>query len=129
MIVLCYVNDQAVVPALTRTKAAGIPIILFATPMRKEQEDLWTSYIGTENAELGRLAGEELVKGLEAAGKTTAKVVAVTGSAQQINVKARMDAFKAVLAKHPGITLAGTEDGRWNTALSEKVTGAASGAL
>lgn len=123
MIVLCYVNDQAVVPALTRAKAARIPIILFATPMKKEQEGLWTSYIGTENAELGRLAGEELVKGLEAEGRKTAKVVAVTGSAQQINVKARMDAFKAVLAQHPGIALVGTEDGRWNTALSEKVTG------
>jgi len=123
MIVLCYVNDQAVVPALTRAKAAGIPIILFATPMRKQQEDLWTSYIGTENAELGRLAGEELVKGLAAEGKTTAKVVAVTGSAQQINVKSRMDAFKAVLAQHPGIKLVGTEDGKWNTAISEKITG------
>ena len=103
MIVLCYVNDQAVIPALTRAKAAGIPVILFATPMNKEQEDLWTSYIGTENADLGRLAGEELVQGLAAEGKTTAKVVAVTGSAQQTNVKARMDAFKAVLAQHPGI--------------------------
>lgn len=123
MIVLCYVNDQAVVPALTRAKAAGIPIILFATPMKKEQEDLWTSYIGTENADLGRLAGEELVKGLATEGKTKAKVVAVTGSAQQVNVKARMDAFKAVLAQHSGIDLVDTEDGRWNTALSEKITG------
>jgi len=123
MIVLCYVNDQAVVPALTRAKAAGIPIILFATPMKKQQEDLWTSYIGTENAELGRLAGEELVKGLAKEGKTTAKVVAVTGSAQQINVKSRMDAFKAVLAQHPGIELVDAEDGKWNTAISEKITG------
>ncbi|MGA8818027.1 MAG: sugar ABC transporter substrate-binding protein [Xanthobacteraceae bacterium] len=123
MIVLCYVNDQAVIPALTRAKAAGIPVILFATPMKKEQEDLWTSYIGTENADLGRLAGEELVKGLAAEGKKTAKVVAVTGSSQQTNVKARMDAFKAVLAQHPGIELVDTEDGKWNTVVSEKVTG------
>jgi ABC-type sugar transport system substrate-binding protein len=123
MIVLCYVNDQAVIPALTRAKAAGIPIILFATPMKKEQEDLWTSYIGTENAHLGRLAGEEMAKGLAAEGKTSAKVVAVTGSTQQVNVKARMEAFKAVLARHPGIALVDTEDGKWNTAVSEKVTG------
>jgi ribose transport system substrate-binding protein len=123
MVVLCYVNDQAVVPALTRAKAAGIPIILFATPMKKQQEDLWTSYLGTENAELGRLAAEELVKGLAAEGKTTAKVVAVTGSAQQTNVQSRMDAFKAVLAQHPGIKLVDAEDGKWNTAISEKITG------
>jgi ribose transport system substrate-binding protein len=123
LIVLCYVNDQAIVPALTRAKAAGIPIVLYATPMKKEQEDLWTSYIGTENADLGRLAGEEMVKGLTAEGKTKAKVIAVTGLAQQINVMARMAAFKAVLAQHPGIELVGTEDGKWNTAVTEKVTG------
>jgi ABC-type sugar transport system substrate-binding protein len=117
------VNDQAIVPALTRAKAAGIPVVLYATPMKKEQEDLWTSYVGTENADLGRLAGEEMVKGLTAEGKTKAKVVAVTGLAQQINVMARMAAFKAVLAQHPGIELVSTEDGKWNTAVTEKVTG------
>jgi ABC-type sugar transport system substrate-binding protein len=123
LIVLCYVNDQAIVPALTRAKAAGIPVVLYATPMKKEQEDLWTSYVGTENADLGRLAGEEIVKGMTAEGKTKAKVIAVTGLAQQINVMARMAAFKAVLAQHPGIELVGTEDGKWNTAVTEKVTG------
>jgi ribose transport system substrate-binding protein len=123
MIVMCYINDQAVVPALTRAKAAGIPVILYATPLKKEQEDLWTSYIGTDNADLGRFAGEELVKGLAAEGKTNAKVVAVTGIAQMINVLARMEAFKAALAKQPGIQLVATEDGKWNTAVTEKVTG------
>jgi ABC-type sugar transport system substrate-binding protein len=123
MIVLCYVNDQAVVPALTRAKAAGIPVILYATPIKKDYEDLFTSYIGTENSELGRLAGEELVKGLAAAGKTKAKVIAITGLAQQSNVIARMEAFKAVLAQHPGIELVDVEDGKWNTAVSEKITG------
>src|SRR6185312_3729027 len=123
LLVICYVNDQAIVPALTRAKAAGIPVILFATPIKKDYENLVTSYIGTENADLGRLAGEIMVKGLAAAGKTKAKVVAVTGSAQQINVMSRMDAFKAVLAKSPGIELVAVEDGKWNTAISEKITG------
>src|SRR5690348_2203502 len=43
LLVLCYVNDQAVVPALTRAKAAGIPVILFATPIKKDYENLVTS--------------------------------------------------------------------------------------
>jgi ribose transport system substrate-binding protein len=123
LMVICYVNDQAIVPALTRAKAAGIPVVLYATPMKKDQEALWTSYIGTENADLGRLAGEEMVKGLAAEGKTKAKVVAVTGLAQQINVMARMAAFKAALAQHPGFELVDSQDGKWNTAVSEKVTG------
>ena len=123
LIVLCYVNDQAVVPALTRAKAAGIPVVLFAATMRQDQENLFTSFIGTDNADLGRHAGEDMIEGLAAEGKTKAKIVAVTGLAQQINVMMRMAAFKAVLAKHPGIELVASEDGKWNTAVSEKVTG------
>jgi ABC-type sugar transport system substrate-binding protein len=123
LIVLCYINDQAVVPALTRAKAAGIPVILYATPIKKDYEDLFTSYIGTNNSDLGRIAGENLVKALAEEGKTKARVAAITGLAQQTHVIARMDAFKAVLAQHPDIQLIDIQDGKWNTALTEKITG------
>jgi ribose transport system substrate-binding protein len=123
IIVMIYVNDQAIIPALTRAKAAGIPVILIVTPLKKEYEGLFTSYVGTNHSELGRLAGESMIKGLMAEGKTKAQIVAVTGAAQQLNVQDRMAAFKAVLAKHPGFELVAAEDGRWNTALSEKITG------
>jgi ribose transport system substrate-binding protein len=123
IIVMVYVNDQAVVPALTRAKAAGIPVVLIVTPLKKDYEELFTSYIGTDHSELGRLAGEGMIKGLAAAGKTKAQVVAVTGAAQQLNVQDRVAAFKAALAKHPGIELVAVEDAKWNTALSEKITG------
>jgi len=123
IIVLCYVNDQAIVPALTRAKAAGIPVILWATPIKKDYEELFTSYVGTDHSDLGRIAGENMVKALAAEGKSKAQIVAVTGVAQQINVQTRIEAFKAVLAKHPGIELVAVEDGKWNTALTEKITG------
>ena len=123
IIVLVYVNDQAVVPALTRAKAAGIPVVLIVTPLKKDYEELFTSYVGTDHSELGRLAGEGMVKGLMAAGKTKAQIVAVTGAAQQLNVQDRIAAFKAALAKNPGYELVAAEDGKWNTALTEKITG------
>ena len=123
VIVLSYINDQAVVPALTRAKAAGIPVVLFAATMRQDQENLFTSFIGTDNAELGRFAGEAMIEGLAAEGKTKARIVAITGLAQQINVMMRMAAFKAVLAQHPGIEVVDAEDGKWNTVLSEKIAG------
>jgi ribose transport system substrate-binding protein len=123
IIVMVYVNDQAVIPALTRAKAANIPVVLVVTPLKKEYEPLFLSYIGTDHSELGRLAGEGLVKGLMAEGKTKAQVVAVTGVAQQLNVQLRVAAFQAALAKHPGYQLVATEDGKWNTALTEKITG------
>lgn len=123
IILMVYVNDQAVIPALTRAKAANVPVVLIVTPLKKDYENLFTSYIGTDHGELGRLAGEGMVNGLKAEGKTKAQVVAVTGVAQQLNVQARMAAFKDVLAKHPGIELVATEDAKWNTAMTEKITG------
>ena len=123
MIVIVYVNDQAIIPALTRAKAANIPVVLVVTPLKKEYDDLFTSYVGTDHAELGRLAAEGMVKGLKAEGKTKAQIVAVTGVAQQLNVQTRVAAFKEVLAKNLGFELVATEDAKWNTALTEKVTG------
>jgi ribose transport system substrate-binding protein len=114
MIVIVYVNDQAIIPALTRAKAANIPVVLVVTPLKKEYDDLVTAYIGTDHAQLGRLAAEGMVKGLKAEGKTKAQIVAVTGIAQQLNVQTRVAAFKDVLAKNPGFEL---------VAAAEKVTG------
>ena len=70
-----------------------------------------------------------MVKGLKAEGKTKAQIVAVTGAAQQLNVQARMAAFKAVLAKHPGFELVAAEDGRWNTAMTREDHRRIAGAL
>lgn len=122
LIVLDYINDQAILPALTRAKAARVPVILIATPLQKENEGLFLSYVGTDHSELGQIAGENLVRGLAAEGKSKANVVAITGLAQQLHVQQRMAAFRAVLKEHPGIKLVGEEDGKWNTAVSEKLT-------
>jgi ABC-type sugar transport system substrate-binding protein len=123
MIVIIYVNDQAIIPALTRAKTANIPVVLAVTPLKKEYDDLIMSYVGTDHAELGRLAAENMVKGLKAASKAKSQIVAVTGIAQQLNVQTRVAAFKEVLAKNPGFDLVAAEDGKWNTALTEKITG------
>ncbi len=54
-------------------------------------------------------------------GKTKAQVVAITGLAQQLMVQLRMVGFREVLAKHPDIKLVAQEDGKWNTAVTEKI--------
>lgn len=123
LIVLDYINDQAILPALTRAKAAGVPVVLMATPLAKDHEDLFYSYIGTDHADLGRIAGENLVKALAAEGKAKANVIAITGLAQQLHVQQRMRAFEQVLKSHPDIKLVAQEDGKWNTAVSEKIAG------
>ena len=123
VILLITINHQAILPALTRAKAAGVPVILINNPGDPGYSDLFVSYVGSDQEKLGRLAGENLVKGLAEEGKTTAQVAAVTGTASQLNTVLRMIGFKAALAQHAGIKLVVEADAKWNTALSEKITG------
>ena len=122
LILVVTINPQALQPALTRAKAAGIPVILIVNPGIKGGEALYTSFIGVDQTELGRLAGQNMIAGLAAEGKTKAQVAAVTGTASQLNSSLRMEGFKAALAKAPGVQLVAEEDGKWNTALSETLT-------
>ena len=123
LIILVTINHQAVLPALTRAKAARVPVMLIVNPGEDGYEDLYVTYVGADQVKLGRLAGESLVKGLAEQGKTTAQVAAVTGTASQLNPILRMVGFKSALAKYPGIKLVAEADGKWNTAASEKITG------
>jgi len=122
-ILLVIINQQSIKPALTRAKAAGIPVILVVNPGAPENEGLYTSFIGVDQTELGRLAGQNLIKGFAALGKKGGQVAAVTGTSTQLNSSLRMVGFKQELAKSPDIKLVAQEDGKWATALSEKITG------
>lgn len=120
-ILLNPIDPQAIQPALTRAKAAKMPVFLIINPGADGAEGLWVSYIGTDQDELGRMAGENMVKALGEIGKKDAQIVAITGSAAQLNTIRRLRGFKAALEQAPGVRLAAIEDAKWNTALSEKV--------
>jgi ABC-type sugar transport system substrate-binding protein len=122
-ILLVIINQQSIKPALTRAKAAGVPVILVVNPGDPSNDGLYESFIGVDQTELGRLAGENIVKGLAAAGKKTAQIAAVTGTSSQLNSSLRLVGFKEVIAKDPAIKLVAVEDGKWATSLSEEITG------
>jgi ribose transport system substrate-binding protein len=123
MIVVDYVNDQAILPAFVRAKAAGVPVVLFGTPIQKKHEDLILSYVGVDQQNLGRIAGQNMVKALKAEGKEKANIAAITGTATQLQVQQRVGAFQDVLKQNPGFQLVAQEDGRWNTQLTETIAG------
>lgn len=121
-IVLGNLDHRATVPALVRAKAAGIPVVLVVDPLDREYDDLYVSYVGTDQEKLGRLAGESLLKGLALAGKNKAQVIVVTGTPTQLNTQQRLEGFKAALAASPEVKIVAEEDGRWMTPPSEEVT-------
>lgn len=94
------VNPSAVAPALRAAESAGIPVI---TVDRATKEEV-TSYIGRDNEEMGRLAGEkalELLGGDSASGK----IIELQGDAGGTVMQARHDGFHEIVEKVSGVEI------------------------
>jgi ABC-type sugar transport system substrate-binding protein len=121
LLAIMAASQSAVVPALSRAKKAGIPAIILNNGIKDGVEDLYVSEIGDDNAKLGRLAAESLVKALQ--GREHPKVALITGVLAEGVAKTRLEAFKGVMKAHPNINIVATEDAYWDTAKSESIAG------
>lgn len=94
------VNPSAVAPALKAAEAAGIPVI---TVDRATKEEV-ASYIGRDNKEMGRIAGQkalELLGGEAASGK----IIELQGDAGGTVMQARHDGFHEIFADVAGVEI------------------------
>ena len=123
ILALVAVSEQAILPALARVKAAGIPVLLVNTPPKEGTEDTYLSFVGERHEDLGKLTGEQVLKALREGGRDSAKIALVTGSMQEGVAPRRVNGFKEVLAKHPKIEIVASEDAKWDTAGSERIAG------
>jgi len=123
MLALVAVSEQAILPALARIKAAGIPVLLINTPPKDGTEDTYLSFVGERHEDLGRITGEQVLKALQEGGRDSAKIALITGSMQEGVAPRRVAGFKEVLAKHPKDEIVALEDAKWDTATSEKIAG------
>jgi ABC-type sugar transport system substrate-binding protein len=63
-IILSPMDGKAVVPVLKKAQAANIPVIVVDSSVEKGNEGLHISYVGTDNFNAGKTAGERMVKEL-----------------------------------------------------------------
>lgn len=94
------VNPSAIAPALKGAETAGIPVI---TVDRATKEEV-VSYIGRDNEEMGRIAGEKAIE-LLGGDSATGKVIELQGDAGGTVTKARHDGFHEVVEKVAGIQI------------------------
>jgi ribose transport system substrate-binding protein len=120
LIVLLPTNHQAIIPSLMRTRNTGLPVVLIVSPIQ-DYEDLYVSFIGPDHYELGRLAGESLARALHSGGRKGGRVAAITGSSEQLSTQLRVAGFRDAIGAHSDIEIVAVEDGKWNTALSERI--------
>jgi len=123
MIALIAGSEQAIIPALMRAKQANIPVLLVNSPPRDGTEDLYLAYVGEDNVELGRLAGESVLKALKDGGRDGGKIAMITGSLQEGVGPRRVNGFREAIKANPKAQIVAVEDAKWQTDLSERIAG------
>ena len=102
-VLLVSPNDTGVTKSIEKAFDAGIPVILLDRAIEGEK---YTAWIGGDNKEIGRQAGQFIAEKL--GGKGT--VLMIQGIANATPTHDRRDGFKEVIAKFPGITIIDGDD-------------------
>jgi ribose transport system substrate-binding protein len=106
-------GSKEIVPALAKAKAAGIPVVIVDTMVdpaaAKEAGVQPASFVGSDNYEGGRLAGEHLVK----ISGGQAKVALLEGIPGHETGDSRLRGFKDAVSKHPGIVIKASQPANW----------------
>jgi ABC-type sugar transport system substrate-binding protein len=112
---------SAIVPALTRAKQAGIPVVIVNNGIKNGVEDLYVTEITDDTAKVGKLAADATIRAIKESGRSAAKVALITGSLTEGVARVRLDAYKDVIKDHPEVKIVATEDAYWDAAKSESI--------
>ncbi len=110
-ILILAADTYALVPAVLRAKAAGIPVIDTGGALAATANPGLVLDIESSNAQLATFAAQELVQGLKEEGLKSGNIIEITGTFSQVKVVIRIDAFKKEMAKYPEYKIVAVEDG------------------
>ncbi|MCC6462320.1 MAG: substrate-binding domain-containing protein [Saprospiraceae bacterium] len=97
---------EPITPLIEEVYARGIPVILLD---RRTNSSLYTAYLGGDNTEIGRAAGEYAARLLGEKGEIL-EIWGLRGSTPAID---RHDGFEAALRRYPGLHPRAQLDGHW----------------
>ncbi len=110
-------DSNADIQVLEKAKAAGIPVVLVDQGIEAGHEDLYVTFISTDNLAGGKSAGERMVKELGGKGN----VIIVRGANGSQAGDDRADGFKAGI-EGSGLTLIAEQPGDWVVDKAMQVT-------
>lgn len=125
LIALAPISEQGIIPSLARAKQAGVPVVLVNNPAKVGSEQYFLTFVGQDQVEQGRRSAEGILEALKASGREgkSAKVALITGALSQGIGPRRLEGIKEVLGKHKNVQIVAVEDGKWDTATSERIAG------
>src|SRR5262249_18159455 len=106
-------GSKEIVPAIVKANKAGIPVLIVDT--RVHQETLEAAggkiagFIGSDNLEGGRVAGEFVATKLGGKGK----VAILEGIPGHETGDSRLKGFREIIARHPGIEIVSSQTANW----------------
>lgn len=115
-ILVMAVDGQAVSPGVEAAYDAGIPIVVVLRDM-PTVADKYLAFCGTDDVEIGRLAGEWLVDAIDGEGK----IVYMSGTPGHSTAIDRTEGFKKVLNEYPDIEIVAEQAGNWNRTIAMEV--------
>jgi ribose transport system substrate-binding protein len=122
VLVLVPSGSREIVPAVVKANEAGIPVVIADT--RVDGAALGraggriASFIGSDNVDGGRLAGEFVARRLGGRGR----VAVIEGIPGHETGDSRLRGFREALAKHPGITIVSSQTANWERDQAFNVT-------
>jgi ABC-type sugar transport system substrate-binding protein len=117
LIVLAVDDTKATVVPIEQAKQAGIPVLAFDGPTDPSVASDVMSVL-SDNEQLGEFAAQNLIQGLKAQGRTSAKIIVLTGTKSMLVTQDRMAGFGKVMATAPQFHVAAEEDANWDPTLS-----------
>lgn len=106
-IIFIPVDSQSLSNVLQEAKDAGIPTIDVNIPLDDKYMELITSYVGYDEVQFGKTAGESLVKAL---GDKGGKVVEIQGVPGTESTRMRAEGFKQGISANTNIEIVDTKD-------------------
>ena len=120
LIVLAVLDSQAMVVPIEKAKQAGIPVLAFDGPTDPSVAGDVMSVL-SNNEQLGEFAAQNLIEGLRAQGRKSAKIIVLTGTKSMLVTQDRMIGFSKVLKTAPGYQVVSEQDANWDPTLSGRI--------
>ena len=114
-------NADAIVPALKRARAAGIPTVNVNARLKPAGEKFVTFEVVADNRALGRFAARNLVEGMKKAGYAKGNIFAITGTKGTLIVQDRMVEFYKYMKRFPQYKVVADQDGNWDQVKSSQL--------
>jgi len=118
-IILVPADSKAIVPAVDKARAAGVPVVAADTKVIGTDVE---SFVGYDSRELAAIMGRWLKDYIDTNMNGKAKIVILEGKPGASTAKDRLDGFHDALDNIEGIEIVASQTAQWNRVEAVKVT-------